>query len=91
MTLCSALHAQDLNRTLEWAVPSVAATRKLMRYVYEHRKEAAYVGELARESVLSKYKAKDVGATILSRLLVGGVAARGAPCDRFMRTHSLRA
>ncbi len=51
-----------------WAEPDLDAPRKIMRYVYEHREEAAEKGEAGREFVRTHFNAETCARNLLAAL-----------------------
>jgi hypothetical protein len=53
-----------------WAEPSIDHASEMMRYVFEHRDEAAKRGERARADILSGYSTDAIGKLTSERLAV---------------------
>ncbi len=56
-----------------WAEPSEEHLRRLMRYVYEHRKEAKAKAKKARQDLIEKFSWKPIGERIIEVLKENGV------------------
>ncbi|MHA1277357.1 MAG: glycosyltransferase [Candidatus Helarchaeota archaeon] len=53
---------------MKWSIPSVSHLRKLMRRVYENRKEARRKGDRARKDMISKWTWKHAARRIINTL-----------------------
>jgi glycosyltransferase involved in cell wall biosynthesis len=56
------------NARMNWAEPSVMHMRKLMRYVFEHRVEAALKGQAARKYIQENLNWEVIGKLMVKRL-----------------------
>jgi len=57
-----------------WAEPSLEHASELMRYVVQHREEAAQRGKLARQEIASHYSVAAIGSLMARRLgLISGM------------------
>jgi glycosyltransferase involved in cell wall biosynthesis len=54
----------------QWAEPSLEHAAECMRYVFEHRKEAALIGQIARHEIAAAYSEAAVATIVASRLSV---------------------
>jgi hypothetical protein len=52
-----------------WAEPNVDDAARYMRYVFDHRDEARFVGERARADILKQLSLEAVGELMKQRLL----------------------
>ena len=53
----------------QWAVPSLASTRRWMRHVFENQEEARARGANARAEILARYDQKVVATRLSEELL----------------------